>query len=620
MTENKATDGSSAEVVEDEVRTTPVDAVPASEDSVDPLIGMTVADRYHVRELIGRGGMGAVYRAFHVHMHKAVALKVLHREMTALAEVVARFEREAIAAARIEHVNVVQARDFGQLPDGAFYLVLEHVEGQPLSEVLREGTRLGVQRTLNIAGQVAEALAAAHSENIVHRDLKPDNVMLVSRPGEPELVKVLDFGIAKVSTLERGESERPITRMGAVFGTPEYMAPEQAAGQAIDHRADLYALGLLIYRMLAGRPPFAADDVQSVLMMQITQQPPELPADVPLPVRQLVLDLLEKKPDERPQAASDVVERILPWIGNESLAQGRTRTRLASVTQAELPAVAGWAKRLDETAWGRPVALLGRAIPLWRLVAAAAVLLGVMMTGLLLAGGPARAPLPAAEAAASVVSPQDAGAEEAPAADPEHERVVGQAFLGDADAVAELERLPAAQRSVRDWLALASGLAKLGKPEEALPAYRAALEKDATVANNAVLLRDIWDATDHDETSQVALTLAAEFLGSKGADLLYRVWVETKQVTPKTQLAKQLVYSKKVREQASPALAFLLDWRATDDCDDYARLLPRASLYGDQRALMVLQRALHSRRCELPEDALRAAILAVKDRPASSPF
>src|SRR5690606_14003212 len=158
-------------------------------------------------------------------------------------------------------------------------------------------------RTLNIAGQVAEALAAAHSENIVHRDLKPDNVMLVSRPGEPELVKVLDFGIAKVSTLERGESERPITKMGAVFGTPEYMAPEQAAGQAVDHRADLYALGLLIYRMLAGAPPFTADDVQSVLMMQITQQPPELPADVPLPVRQLVLDLLEKKPDERPQAA-----------------------------------------------------------------------------------------------------------------------------------------------------------------------------------------------------------------------------------------------------------------------------------------------------------------------------
>ena len=619
MTKNKATDGSRAEVVEDESRATPVDGAPdAFEEEFDPLIGVTIAERYHVRELIGRGGMGAVYRAFHVHMHKAVALKVLHREMTALPEVVARFEREAIAAARIEHVNVVQARDFGQLPDGAFYLVLEYVEGQPLGEVLREGTRLGVARTLNIAGQVAEALAAAHSENIVHRDLKPDNVMLVSRPGEPELVKVLDFGIAKVSTLERGESERPITKMGAVFGTPEYMAPEQAAGQAVDHRADLYALGLLIYRMLAGAPPFMADEVHSVLMMQITQQPPSLPQDVPLPVRQLVFDLLKKKPDERPQAASEVVERILPWIGSEALAQGRTRTRLASVTHAELPAVVGWAARLDETPWGRPVTLGGRAVPLWRLVAGGVVLLGAATTISLLDAGSAHAPLPPAEAAASVAV-QDAGGE-LPPADPEHERLVGQAFLGVADAVSELERLPAPERSVREWLALASGLAKLGKPQEALPAYRAALEKDETVANNPVLLRDVWDATQSEATSQVALKLAAEFLGSKGADLLYRVWVETKQVTPKTRLAKQLVYSKNVREQASPALAFVLDWRATSDCEDYVKLLPRASIYGDQRALMVLQRALHSRQCELPEDALRAAILAVKDRPAPNPF
>ncbi len=207
----------------------------------DPLIGTLVGERYLVERLIGLGGMGAVYCAEHVHMRKTVALKVLHREMTVLPEVVARFEQEAIAAARVEHPNVVQAKDFGRLENGAFYLVLEYVEGRILHEAMKEPMPL--DRVLSVSGQIAEALEAAHQQRIVHRDLKPDNVMLVERPGEPELVKVLDFGIAKVSVRDRGKIDRPITQMGTVFGTPEYMSPEQAAGQSVDHRGDIYGLG-----------------------------------------------------------------------------------------------------------------------------------------------------------------------------------------------------------------------------------------------------------------------------------------------------------------------------------------------------------------------------------------
>jgi serine/threonine-protein kinase len=167
---------------------------PESED----LVGRTLVGRYKVDRLLGTGGMGAVYRAEHAQLRKAVAIKVLHREMTYLPEVVARFEREAVAAARIEHPNVAAATDFGRLDDGAFYLVLEYVEGRSLSKLIHERKALSTELALRITRQIADALAAAHAAGIVHRDLKPDNVMLVEKDGNPYWVKVLDFGIAKI--------------------------------------------------------------------------------------------------------------------------------------------------------------------------------------------------------------------------------------------------------------------------------------------------------------------------------------------------------------------------------------------------------------------------------------
>ena len=214
------------------------------------LIGSVLAERYRVEKLLGSGGMGSVYRAQHVHMRKSVAIKVLHREMTYLPEVVARFEREAVAAARIEHPNVAAATDFGRLADGSFYLVLEYVEGKSLRAALKERGPMSTTRALHVTRQIADALAAAHAAGIVHRDLKPDNVMLLDREGERELVKVLDFGIAKLNI---GDVKEQLTQLGSVFGTPEYMAPEQAQGLEVDARADLYTLGILLYEMLAGK-------------------------------------------------------------------------------------------------------------------------------------------------------------------------------------------------------------------------------------------------------------------------------------------------------------------------------------------------------------------------------
>src|SRR5688572_2169296 len=186
----------------------------------DPLIGHVVANRYRVDALIGQGGMGRVYRAVHVHMHKTVALKVLRPEMTVVRGVLARFEREAVAAGRISHPNVAAATDFGRIgSDGPFYLVLEYVDGNSLRREIKGGP-FSVQRALAVATQTCEALVAAHQQGVIHRDLKPDNIMLIDDNGR-DLVKVLDFGIAKIADApaEAGEHQ---TRYGVVMGTPRY--------------------------------------------------------------------------------------------------------------------------------------------------------------------------------------------------------------------------------------------------------------------------------------------------------------------------------------------------------------------------------------------------------------
>ena len=595
-------------------------------DAADALVGKTVAERYRITALIGLGGMGAVYRAEHIHMKKTVALKVLHREMTALPEVVARFEQEAVAAARIEHPNVVQARDFGRLEDGAFYLVLDYVEGRSLSDVMQE--RLPLPRVLTISGQIAEALEAAHQNKIVHRDLKPDNVMLVERDGEPELVKVLDFGIAKVSLRDRGQSDRPITKTGTVFGTPEYMSPEQAAGQKVDYRGDIYSLGVLMYEMLSGGPPFTGDEVSAILLMQITQAPPPLPSTVPLAVRQLVGELLSKEPGQRPQSAAEVVSRILALLGAQvPVTQSKTRTRLISVRS--YPRIT-WIQRLDSGPWGRRVTFAGLMLPAWRLGALVVGLTGLGF-GIALAVFAMRSPSqplpPVADAAPVVEHAPARPATSAPkaeaakvAANPEQDKLLGLAFLGDPKALEQLEARPEAARSAREWLSIAAGREKAGRALEALAAYQKALEREPTLGEDQALRKFVWEMSHKPEAGETAMRLMAEYFGSKGADMLYRSWVESREVTPISQLARELVYTKRVRDAATPMLAFVLDWREAVSCEDYAAILPRAQLNADQRALMVLQRALRKNSCKLPEETLRAAIVVAKERPEPVPW
>jgi eukaryotic-like serine/threonine-protein kinase len=286
----------------------------------DPRVGTVLAERYRLDALLGEGGMGRVYAAEHVLMRKKLAVKILHRELTSVPEVVARFEREAMAAANIDHPNVAAATDFGKLVDGAVFLVLEYVQGENLRDQIAAGP-MAVERALGIARQIASALGSAHALNIVHRDLKPENVMLVDKGDEPDFVKVLDFGIAKVPIGEAQEGGgRPITKVGMVFGTPEYMAPEQALGQNVDGRADLYALGVILYEMLTGVRPFGSQSQVGILGQQLSKPPPSFAerapgVQVPPSVEQLALKLLQKEASDRFQSAADVVQAIDELVG-----------------------------------------------------------------------------------------------------------------------------------------------------------------------------------------------------------------------------------------------------------------------------------------------------------------
>ena len=245
---------------------------------------------YRMDKILGRGGMGTVYFGEHVYIKKPVAVKVLHPQFARYQEAIHRFLREARAATSINHPNIVDVTDFGILPEGPVYFVMEFLEGKSLEDLIEKEGAVELHRALNIANQIALALDAAHAVGVIHRDLKPDNIMLLKRPGRRDLVrmtpnqtwitereesydfvKVLDFGIAKVLIQDELMAE---TVQGAVFGTPEYMSPEAARGEDVDHRADVYSLGVILFDMLCGRPPFEAPQSSEVLAMHIHSPPP----------------------------------------------------------------------------------------------------------------------------------------------------------------------------------------------------------------------------------------------------------------------------------------------------------------------------------------------------------
>jgi eukaryotic-like serine/threonine-protein kinase len=246
------------------------------------LVGQVVAERYHVLQKLGEGGMGQVYLAEHVRMGRRSAVKVMSPSLARDPDAVSRFNREAANASRITHPNVAAIYDFGETSDGLIYLAMEFVDGEPLTKIIQQLGNLPLARAVNIARQTADALTVAHELGIVHRDLKPDNIMIGRGREGADMVKVVDFGIAKASQSEA----QKVTRTGMVVGTPEYMSPEQLAGDKLDGRSDIYALGLVTFVMLTGRLPFPSDSAQEAMLMRLMEKPKtlaEMRPDIPWP-------------------------------------------------------------------------------------------------------------------------------------------------------------------------------------------------------------------------------------------------------------------------------------------------------------------------------------------------
>jgi len=279
----------------------------AFSEPTSQIVGELLGGRYRILRLCGEGGMGRVYEAEHIEIGKHVAVKVLHPAYTRTPDVVERFRREARAASRIGHPNIVNVTDSGTTNDGAFFFVMEFIEGVELGLLIHREGPLPVKRALRIADQICQALQAAHDAQVIHRDLKPENVLLITREGRPDFVKVLDFGIARVADVEESPTKnagRRLTRPGVAMGTPEYMAPEQAAGKSADARSDIYALGSIMYEMLTGNPPYEGENVMEVLHKKATETPPpvrELRPDVPVTVNALVERSMARNPEDRPQ-------------------------------------------------------------------------------------------------------------------------------------------------------------------------------------------------------------------------------------------------------------------------------------------------------------------------------
>ena len=299
----------------------------------DPLVGKTLADRFEILERIGEGGTGVVYRAKQLSVDRIIAIKVLGAHVSTDPSWVKRFHNEARAASRLDHPNTVRLIDFGQTKEGLLFIAMEFLSGALAARRDRASMgRLPPNRVLRIVSQMCASLSEAHNQGIIHRDIKPDNVYLVDMKGAGDYVKVLDFSVAKLDA-----PDAQVTRAGVVFGTPQYMSPEQGRGVPLDARSDIYAVGVVAYEMLTGKPPFDAKIPTEVVMMHLRDKPAPL-VGLPPQLTEIVMKALEKDAGRRQQSAEELDQecqqclaelfpRQTPGPGSVPIGRRRRRAR-----------------------------------------------------------------------------------------------------------------------------------------------------------------------------------------------------------------------------------------------------------------------------------------------------
>ncbi|HXU71498.1 MAG TPA: protein kinase [Polyangia bacterium] len=326
---------------EEGVRFCPVDGALVTQAVHDPNIDRVLMGQFELREIAGRGAMGTVYRAYQRTMDRIVAVKILRSEIVKEPGVLRRFLREARAAARLQHPNIVTVHMVGETEDGVPYLVMEHIDGVSLEAICEAQGPQPLARVISFGRQIAAALSEAHSLGIVHRDLKPANILITDRSRTPDLVKVLDFGIAKLINTEADQSM--MTADGTIFGTPHYIAPEQASGTDVDHRVDIYSLGVILFRVATGTLPFEGTQSMQVVLKHLREEPPRprsIDASIPQALEDLILACLQKSRNRRPDDAEQVIAS-LDRIEADARKPKSERLQPVHVTRPTAPASPG---------------------------------------------------------------------------------------------------------------------------------------------------------------------------------------------------------------------------------------------------------------------------------------
>jgi serine/threonine-protein kinase len=566
-------------------------------------IGRIIDGRYRILELIGQGGMGSVYKAEHTGIRRVVALKLLHPVLAQLPEVSRRFEREAFAIGRIEHPNCVNVSDFGRLEDGSLYLVMEYLEGHSLGDELAEHTRIEPLRALHILRHVLRGLGHAHENDIVHRDVKPENVLIIQQDGDPDFAKILDFGIAKLIGAAAEDDGTKLTQAGMAFGTPIYMSPEQAVGNPIDGRADLYAASVMGYEMITGRAPFESDDKLEVMSMHTSRPVPPMRevaphVDVDSRIEEVIRRGLAKRPRDRYPDATEYIAAISAIVADPAM--------LVMTATGVVPLVR--AQTVGPVVYGPPVASPGSGDSEYDLddagptqisldaayatatqaslappdmapekrtrvpaILAAAALAGVLLAVLIFRGS------------GSTGTPAEQAARKLSQGDPRGAIALLEAR---ADAIAED---PAAQLQLGHAYALARADTK------ALDAYRKALELDAGLAADSKLranLNVLRDGRNQTIAVEAAEILASELNDDEGKNKLIEFASSMTKESARHR-AIELVERHGLSDRVDWVASYTLDLRQGDTCRIRRKYVSKLRELGDKRAIKALKIAAY---------------------------
>jgi hypothetical protein len=562
--------------------------LPAADETQIPRIGDVLDSKFCITGVLGSGGMGCVYLAEHLSLRRPVALKLLHPEVEGIEEVTLRFEREAFATGRVDHPNCVNVSDFGCLEDGTLYMVLEVLDGVSLFDLIdKEGT-IEWRRALHIGRHVLSALACAHDAGIVHRDVKPENVILVDQDEDPDFAKILDFGIAKLFDGANLPSNDPrLTQLGVTIGTPTYIAPEQAFGQPIDARADLYALSVMLYEMITGVPPFDADDVVALLSMHASAEVPPFrkvapEVRVPKSVERLISQGLEKNRDDRVPTAAEYIARI-----DEILDDGRVlELGEGDSGLREIPSLvaAGFRETLGPAV---ARAVTTRRTPT-QIIATAATIIAVMSMMVLVFGstGPDYLPTrnhlpmvepkhgPEAETAAEMLEqgrPKEAAAFLIEHKEEVREEPYAQMVLGHAHA--------SAQRSILALVAYEKAIS-----------LEPSLAKDALMRTNLDLMLDKKAPGVVDDALDFMGTLVREVGDADAEDRLVRM-ASSDEVLRRRQHAVTVAEEVGLGDRIDRFASYLLDLEQGESCSARKDAVAKLRALGDKKAIPALEGA-----------------------------